>query len=375
MKRRGMALGAVCALALAVAACGGDSDGDSAESTEPVAESTEAPGSDSTPAAGFGEYTVGIVYLSKANEYSVRAADAYMQAFDFLGWNFVEIDAQGDPAAAETAMQSLIAQGVDVILDASWEPQPIAQSLQDAQAADIPVIVVFGAVTEDPGFAGQLVTADAELAEPLVERFFADLPQGAKIAKINSTQFGWGQIRDQVFAEGLAARPDVEVVAEHQIDYANLQADTLAATEDILNAHPDLAGIWNDVSITAPAITEVLANRDLCDGDGGFVFVSFIGDLPNNEAIRTGCTTALADPPIIAQSWVVADVIVDHLLGGVDIPASLPDYEGLDYKKITLIDSTNVPADTNQYFELSDAGVGVDYVEYFTSRWTEKYGS
>jgi ABC-type sugar transport system substrate-binding protein len=310
---------------------------------------------------------IGLLYLVKAAELSNRSAAAMHEAADLLEWNLVESDPAGDAQKAITALDGFVTQNMDAIFSASWEASAIRQPLLSAQDAGIPVIDVWGGIEKTDLVDGVYVTDETDMGTVGSDAFLELLEPGSKVAMLTSSAFTFGSARDKVFVEK-AADAGVEIVATHDTDYTNPQADTTKAITDILVANPDLDGIFADSSLHIPAMAPVLKERGLC---GKVKVLGFYGDLPNLQAVRDGCVDVLAEAPVMAQTWAAMDVLAGHFANGTDLPATLPkDGYPFDPTQVVIVTKDNVPSDPNEY-----ADVDFDYVSYFTDRWAQgEYG-
>lgn len=317
---------------------------------------------------GAGESkTVGLLYQLKAAEISVRGGENLQDAADVLGWSMVETDPAGDPAKANTGLANFAIQKPDMVLSASWEPAVITQGLDKVAAADVPVMNIWGGIASLDGIDGQIAPDESNFGKVAAEELASRLEPGSKVIALNSNAFTFGQLRWDEFTKIMAAK-NIEIVAEHQTDYTNPQADTTKAINDMLNANPDIDGIWTDSSLQVPGVAQVLSERGMCDGS--LAVVGFYGDLQNLQAIRDNCYSAIADIPVQPQGWVVMDTIADHLYNGTDLPTTAPAGYPIDVLAPQVITKDNVPTDATAYFN-----VDWDYKTYFTDRWAKgEYG-
>lgn len=355
MSNRPRLLAAVTAgaVALALAACGSSSDAGS--------------GSGSSSSGSSGGNTVagkkiGLLYIVKAAEFSNRNGAAVNEAAKALDWTVSEQDPAGDPQKAITGLSGFVTRKQDAILSATWEASVIRQPLLAAQQAKIPVVDIWGGIQPSDLFAGTLATDETDFGRAGSEAFLAKLQAGDTVAMLTSSAFTFGSARDKVFKE-LAEAKGVKVVATHDTDYTNPQADTTKAVKDILAANPDLTGFFADSSLHIPALAPILKEKNLC---GKVKVLGFYGDLPNLAAVRDGCVDIIADAPVMAQSWVVMDLLAKHFADGSAIPTSFPAGYPFDPSEVILVTKDNVPADANTYVD-----VDFDYKKFFTDRWAK----
>jgi ribose transport system substrate-binding protein len=360
MKKR--STGLLCAGALiaslALAGCGGGTN-----SAAPAAAAAAGSGSNKV-----GGKTVGLLYLLKNAEFSLRGGASTKEAAAAIGWKVVENDPNGDPQKAVSGLQSFVTQKVDALFSAAWDASVIKQPLGAAQAAKIPVVNVWAQVPESPLFTGQLGPSETDLGNAGADAFIKALPNGGQVALLNSSQFYFGAVRNKILKSKLAAAGNFKIVANHQTDYTNSQADTTKAVTDILNANPKITGIYADSSSQVPPLVTVLKAKGLC---GKIQVVSYYGDLPNLAAVRDGCLSALIDIPLQPLSWTTVDLLAAYFAHQTPLPKAPPTTGyPFDVAKVVTITKANVPTDPKQYFDIS-----FDYKSYFKQRWAKgEYG-
>jgi ribose transport system substrate-binding protein len=356
MRKAGAAILAVLAVG-AIGACGSDNSCSSSSSSSSDA---KASGPNTTPKK------VGLLEIVGAAEVTTRGATAFKTASGKLNWKPTVVDPQGDPQKANAGLSNLVTQGNDAILVAPWESTVLRQSLTKATQAKIPVGVVWGEVGAKEGYTGYYATSDTEFGQKSVDEVHTAAPAGGETAMFTSSAFYFGQTRDKVFQSTVG--PKYKIVAKHDTDYTNPQADTTKALNDILNAHPNLKVIWADSSFQAPPIAAVLKKKGLC---GKIVVVSFYGDLANLKGIRDGCLTSILEASIEAQTWTAMDLLAGKLYAKKDLPPTTPKTYPFDPNKITVVTKDNVPKSAKEYVAFKE-----DYVKYFTDKWAKgDYGA
>ena len=323
-------------------------------------------GSDDSSAGGGGgdgakkSYNIGLLYQLKAAEFSVRGGENMKEAADALGWKLTEIDPAGDPQKANAGLVSFATQGVDAVITTSWEPSAVRQGLLQLKQKNIPVINVWGGISSTDNITAQIAPDESLFGKTASDFFVGKLKSGDKVVALNSNAFTFGQLRWAEFQKAVSAA-GVQVVGEHQTDYTNPQADTTKAITDLLNAHPDIQGIYTDSSLQVPGVTQALKQKGLC---GKVAVVGFYGDLQNLQAVRDGCYTAIADIPVQPQGWVIMDTIAHHFYDDAAWPTSTPTGYPFKVLQVEMVTKDNLPADAKAYFD-----VDFDYKAYFEKRW------
>jgi ribose transport system substrate-binding protein len=350
---------------VAIALAGCSSSGSTSSGGSTAAGSTT--GGSAASGSKLPKKTIGLLYELKAAEISVRGGDNVRAATDALGWKLVEIDPAGDPQKAVSGMTSMVTQKVDGILSAAWESSVMRQPLLAAKSANIPTINVWGGIAPTTQFSANLAPNETEFGKVGATEFLKLLSSGDKVAMLNSAQFTFGKERDDQF-KALAQAKNINIVANHQTDYTNPQADTTKAVDDIIAANPNLNGIWSDSSLQAPEIAQELQKKGLC---GKVKVVGFYGDLKNLAAVRDGCINIIVDVPLQAQSWAAIDALAGHYANKTPLPTSFSNAYPFDLNQIQVVTKANVPTDPTKYVDIS-----YDYPSYFKAKWAKgEYGA
>jgi ribose transport system substrate-binding protein len=231
-----------------------------AEEAEPAAEEAEPAAEEAEPAAGEAtdeeaatdfdpsQLTIGYIYLTLEHPY-YQAHSGHVQDYaQELGFTLLERDGQIDAAVQANAMEDLVAQGVDGIVFALIDPAASVPAIQEALAAGIPVVtfaIPHGEEANVP-FVGipeaeATEKAGIEAANRFHEKFGADTQ--AKIATVSCPANPQAVDRTSGFLKGFTdTDPEAEVVVE--ADGKCVRDEALSATEDLLQAHPEVNVIY-----------------------------------------------------------------------------------------------------------------------------------
>jgi ABC-type sugar transport system substrate-binding protein len=190
--------------------------------------------------------TIGVVTLTSASEVFPRELAAIRQAATALGDTVKQANMQGDVSQAGPAVENLLQAGVDGILLQSVEPELLGpKAVADAKAKHVPIIetgalatsknsggILAGSVSAD--FVGDEATLDKQMA--------ANLPSGAQVALIIDKLAAEGRVPEAELRKDLAGK--VQIVATHQMNYANLVPDISSTVSTWLQQHPGLKAVW-----------------------------------------------------------------------------------------------------------------------------------
>lgn len=274
------------AMAVITAACSGPGTQSAAPATQAATEApattapeSEAPASEGTaseapsasaeaegcPAAAeaLRGKTIGVIYLIESHPY-YQAHKAWSEDLaQRCGITLNQVDGKADSAVMTTAMEQFIAQQVDGIIFALLDPAAADPVINDALAANIPVVtfaIKHGANAHVPfvGIPEGVATeaAGREAAERFHAAFGADTP--AKMIMVDCPAVAPVVERTDGFLAGFTAvDPNAELLA--RIDGNCVRADAVTAMEDAIQAHPDVNVVYGgngDNSLGALAALE-----------------------------------------------------------------------------------------------------------------------
>ena len=269
------------AIAGTLAACSGQNAGDSSGG-----ETTSEASGDSSGA----KYSIAVVPKGLGHQFwtTVKSgADAAGAEFDAeILWN-------GPPKETEIAeqidiLQDMLSRGVDGIVMAACDENALVETINTAMDAGVPVVTIDSGVKSDrpvsfiatDNIEGAVAAADA----------LADLIGGE--GKVGLIPFVPGaatsEQREAGFKQGIEKHSDVELASV--IHCHSDVAKAMAATEDMLSAHPDLKGIFAANEAACIGAMNALATA----GKTGEVkLVAFDASPEQVEAMKAGSVQAL----------------------------------------------------------------------------------
>lgn len=321
----------VVALALGVAACGGDDDDVAAPAETTSAETTEAEPVEFTGSieadvpVGYeepesGDYRLAYLNPLGGNEFLDTLGRAMELETERLGGSYVELDAKGDVDTQVSQFQQVVGQDVDGIFVFALDPGSVQPALERAKSADIPVVTIdlnFES-TEDIGdFDSQIWQRRDEAAFLGVQEMASRFEAPGSVATIDFAV----QVPSIVFsierAVYWAEQFGLEVVGNATNPSDDIAGGEIAMTE-ILGSFPDIGGVigYNDPSgIGAAAAARAQGRDDL-------VFGGQNGGSDAFEAIRADrlSYTAKLDPPSMGKfaAWGLY-----NLLQGNEVPKTV----------------------------------------------------
>ena len=180
--------------------------------------------------------TVGFSQTDSMSSWRTTETDSIKAAVEAAGGSFVVKDAGGDIATQDTDIRDLVASGVDYLVVAPLENNGLQSALEEAMAADVPVILVDRAIDGEVGthfttaIASDFVWEGAQCAEALK----AALPDGGNVVIINGGKdSSTSTERQQGFVDNLPA-DKYTIIAEQDGEW--LMDKAQAVMENIIQA-------------------------------------------------------------------------------------------------------------------------------------------
>lgn len=178
------------------------------------------------------------LFFNQMNEGAQKAADA-------AGVNLVIFNANNDPAAQNSAIETYIQQKVDGLAVVAIDVNGIMPAVNQASEAGIPVVAIDAILPEGPQKAQ--IGVDNEKAGADMGKFFLDHIEAhadgkAKLGIVGALNSFIQNIRQKGFEKTLEGVEGVSVAGV--VDGQNVQDTALAAAENLITGNPDLTAIY-----------------------------------------------------------------------------------------------------------------------------------
>jgi len=242
------------------------------------------------PLAKKDTYKVGFAQTESNNPWRLAQTASMQSEAQTRGWQLVYTDAAGSAAKQVADVNSMIAQGVDLIFLAPREEKPLIPAIMAAKGAGIPVILLDRSVDQSlakPGedyvtFIGSnFVEEGQRVAEYLIglagdKKIIIELEGTTGSSPANDRKKGFDDV--------IAQHSDYTIVASQSGDFARDKGRQVAET--LLQAHPDANVIYahnDEMAIGAIAALESagkVAGQDVLvfSIDGGKEAVQLVVD-------------------------------------------------------------------------------------------------
>lgn len=238
-------------LAFSMAGCGAVSvDG---ESTKTETEETEA------AAESTGNGSVGLAVSTLNNPFFVTLSEGAQAEADAKGIDLIVVDAGDDAAKQTNDIDDLISKNISVLIVNPVDSDAVAPAVKDAIAAGIKVVSVdrvVNGVDVDCAIASDNV-AGAQMA---TEYLVSLVGEGAKVAEIEGTP-GASATIDRGEGFHLVADEKLDVVSKQTANFN--RSEGMTVMENMLQANPDIQGVFAHNDEMALGAVEALAGKDI----------------------------------------------------------------------------------------------------------------
>lgn len=259
---------------------------------------------------------IGLSVSTLNNPFFVTLRDGAQSAADEAGAELIVSDAQNDTAQQQDDIQNFVTQQVNAILVNPVDSDAVVPAIEAANQANIPVIAL------DRGASGgelaTTIASDNVQGGNLAGEELIRLVGSGSVAQLEGTP-GADPARDrgQGFQDAIDAQSAVEVVASQSANFDRAEGLNVAA--NILQANPDIAGIFAQNDEMALGAVQALGNSA---GDDVKV-VGFDATEDGLSAIQDGTMNAtVAQQPAEIGSLGVENAI--SVINGESVEENIP---------------------------------------------------
>ncbi len=276
-----------------------------------------------TPAAPI-EGSVGIIVRTMVNDpFQVAMAESAQKKAEALGLKPLVYAPTGhaDVQEQQAIVEDLIQQNVNGILLAPLDTEALKVAMESAAAANIPVVLFDSNPIEGAPFVTAIgtnnVAAASIAADYLIEKFGGT----AKVAQIEGEPGAQNALfRVQGFQERLKEAPGMELVASQTGHWTT--AGAMQATENIIQAHPDVNAIFASSDMMGVGAVEALQAAGRMED---VTLVTFDGIPEGIALIKQGASDGdVAQYP--TKMGEMGIVVLAQLIAGEKTAADFPQY-------------------------------------------------
>jgi ribose transport system substrate-binding protein len=178
------------------------------------------------------------LFFNQMNEGAQKAADA-------VGAKLVIFNANNDPAAQNSAIETYIQQKVDGLAVVAIDVNGIMPAVQQAAAAGIPVVAIDAILPEGPQKAQ--IGVDNAKAGADIGKFFLDYAKSDMGGKVKYGVVGAlnsfiQNVRQEGFEKTVKGVEGITTAGV--VDGQNIQDNALAAAENLITGNPDMNAVY-----------------------------------------------------------------------------------------------------------------------------------
>lgn len=195
--------------------------------------------------AALADETFAVVQINQQALFFNQMNEGALAAAAELGNEVVIFNANNDPAAQNSAIETYIQQGVDGIVVIAIDVNGIMPAVEQAVDAGIPVVAVDAVLPEGPHAAQVGVdnaTAGAMMGEFFLDYMVAEMGGEAKVGIVGALNSSIQNIRQAGFVDTIEGADGVSMATV--VDGQNVQDLALSAAENLITANPDLDAIY-----------------------------------------------------------------------------------------------------------------------------------
>ncbi len=264
-----------------------------------------------------GKKRIGVVLQTRAHQFYKDLEEGLKKEAAKLGYELVVVSAEFDINKQISQIEDMITQKVNSIIVCPADSKGIGIGVKKANEAGIPVFTAD--IASDEGDVVCHIASDNKAGGRKAGEYLAKLLNGkGKIAIINRPTVTSVLDRVAGFREEIAKYPDIKIVAD--VDGGGERDKSLKATSDVLQAHPDLDGIFgiNDDSALGALSAVKEFKRDKV------VIVGYDATPEANNAILSG-TNLKADVVQYPEKIGIKTIqIVNDYLNGKTVEKVIP---------------------------------------------------
>lgn len=252
--------------------------------------------------------TVGFSQCILDSPFYVSLMDAAKDAAKENGVEFIYLDAQSNIQKQNNDIYDLVARGVDALIINPVDPSGVTPAIERAQQAGIPVIAVDRPVNEkiDSFIGRDNRTMGKIVGDKAVALLGGPGKAKGKILELQGDAGGSVMMaRRDGFHDAVDKEPGITVIQSPYCEY--VRANAVKATQDLLQAHPDIALVYGHNDDMALGGLQVLEQAGKADG---LYVLGVDGLMEAVEAIVDGRYhgTAMNDPNDLGKLAVEAAI-------------------------------------------------------------------
>ena len=289
-----------------------------------------------TPEGG-GTLQIGMVDINEQTAFFTQMNQGAQDVADEAGADLQIVSGENDSATQVSAVENLVASGVDALIVDPVDATALVPALQAAKAAGIPVVAADGSVEDTSAIDAYVGTENSEGGAQLGEAFLKQTGGKGEVGVVGALNSAIQIQRQDGFTQAVkAGGMSIGTVVDGQ----NVNEEAQAAAENLLTGNPDLQYVY---ATGEPALNGAIA---AVKSQGAQDRVSVVGwDLSVSavEGLQDGYVTNVIQQDTFGFGYEAAKAAINLACGSADVPATV----GVP---ITIVTPDNL-ADFSYYLE------------------------
>lgn len=254
------------------------------------------------------------LFFNQMNEGAQKAADE-------AGVKLVIFNANNDPAAQNSAIETYIQQGVDGLAVVAIDVNGIMPAVNQAAEAGIPVVAIDAILPDDGPQKAQIGVdngaAGADMAAYFLDYVKANMDGKAKYGVVGALNSYIQNVRQKGFEDVVDAADGVEKAGV--VDGQNIQDNALSAAENLITGNPDMNAIY---ATGEPALMGAIAAVESQGKQEGIKVFGWDLTAQAIAGIDAGYVTAVVQQDPAAMGAAAVDAL-ETLSGGGEVEKTI----------------------------------------------------
>lgn len=271
--------------------------------------------------------TIALVQINQQALFFNEMNRGAQEAADASGAELVIFNANNDAAAQANAIETYIEQGVKALIVVAIDTNGIMPAVEQAAAANIPVIAVDAVLPEDGPHVAQVGVnnygAGELIGQAMLEHVTANMDGKASVGIVGALNSTIQNIRQQGFEDTIKKGGGIDVLGI--VDGQNVQDTAMSSAENLFTANPQMNTVYatgEPALIGAVAAVQSQGLEDQIDVFGWDLTTHSI------EGIDQGFVTAVVQQSPHGMGKAAVDAAMTVIGGGsvekvIDVPVTI----------------------------------------------------
>jgi ribose transport system substrate-binding protein len=254
-----------------------------------------APAANSNPSPAKPRGTIGLSVLTLTNPFFKEIGDTMKEEAAKHGYDVQVVSGEFDVARQQNQVNDFIVRKVAAIVLTPCDSKAIGSSILEANAAGIPVFTAdIACLAPGAKIVCHVATDNYSGGKQAAQAMIEAIGGNGKVAILDHPVVESVMLRTKGFEEIIAdhnTKQGGHITVVAKIPGGGAKDQSFKAAEDLIQAHPDLAGIF---AINDPSALGAYAALEKAGKAGQVKLVGFDGQLEGKQAIKAG--RIFADP-------------------------------------------------------------------------------